>query len=188
MVVPAACHIGLPNSAHTGRGHSEYVPPLHTPATHQVSEGNQDQWNYAAQLAGDGGWVLLTFAGVDRTTTGPQQSWVQAVAAVQVRTPMPKRVLTMQSDARTHNNNTCFTCACRVDLFTLPPRPRVFLSSTEARPEASGAGQPAVGPVALPVGVGRQRAPRLHHPGCRFPRGGDRPAAGGRTEPVHSGR
>ena len=48
-----------------------------------VSEGNQEQWNYAHDLAGDGGWVLLTFAGVDNTTTGPQQSWVEAVAGVQ---------------------------------------------------------------------------------------------------------
>lgn len=48
-----------------------------------VSEGNQEQWNYASQLAGDGGWVLLTFAGIDNTTTEPQQSWSGAVAAVQ---------------------------------------------------------------------------------------------------------
>ena len=48
-----------------------------------VSEGNQEQWNYAASLAGEGGWVLLTFPGVDNTTTAPQQSWVDAVAGVQ---------------------------------------------------------------------------------------------------------
>ena len=48
-----------------------------------VGEGNQDQWNYASQLAGDGGWILLTFAGVDNTTVAPQQSWVDAISGVQ---------------------------------------------------------------------------------------------------------
>mmetsp|Transcript_28853 Transcript_28853/g.73992 ORF Transcript_28853/g.73992 Transcript_28853/m.73992 type:complete len:463 (+) Transcript_28853:96-1484(+) len=44
-----------------------------------VSEGNQAQWDLTKAMVGDGGWILLIFAGVDLSATGPAQSWVDAV-------------------------------------------------------------------------------------------------------------
>ncbi|EGD76627.1 hypothetical protein PTSG_07740 [Salpingoeca rosetta] len=48
-----------------------------------VSEGNSRQLDLAHQLAGSGGWVLLTLAGIDLSTTGPQPSWVNSIKTLQ---------------------------------------------------------------------------------------------------------
>ncbi len=54
-----------------------------------VSEGNTDQWDRAAELAGRGGHVKLIFAGVELGMTGPSQSWIDAVSAVYARDLIP---------------------------------------------------------------------------------------------------
>jgi hypothetical protein len=36
-------------------------------------------WNYAAGLGGQGGWILLIFAGVTSASTGPDPAWVAAL-------------------------------------------------------------------------------------------------------------
>lgn len=46
-----------------------------------VSEGSASQYGYSSNVGGTNGWILLLFAGINNQTTGPQPSWVQAVAS-----------------------------------------------------------------------------------------------------------
>jgi hypothetical protein len=94
-----------------------------------VSEGNQEQYNYVKSLAGDGGWILLVFAGVDSTTTGPQPSWTQAVAAVQqlnlnpvirISPPWGSAHYRSESDDTEHRNYTTLAAAFRAVVAGLP--------------------------------------------------------------------
>ena len=94
-----------------------------------VSEGNQEQWNYAKQLAGDGGWIMLTFAGVDNTTTAPQQSWVDAVNGVQalglnpvirLSPPWGSAFYRSESDDDAHHDYTTLASAFHAVVAGLP--------------------------------------------------------------------
>ena len=44
-----------------------------------VTNGDSTQNNYVYQYAGDNGWILLIFAGIDTSTTAPQQGWIDSL-------------------------------------------------------------------------------------------------------------
>jgi hypothetical protein len=71
---PLLTHPRCPHTAHTDC----------TTATHGLRVqryGIDTQLQLAHDLAGDGGWVLFTFAGIDNTTTAAPSDWVSAVRA-----------------------------------------------------------------------------------------------------------
>ena len=82
-----------------------------------------------AQLAGDNGWILLIFAGIDRTTTAPQPDWVAALSAayqrnlnvvVRLNPPWGSSYYRSESDDPQHMNYTTLANAFKSVVAGLP--------------------------------------------------------------------
>ena len=99
-----------------------------------VSPGNTEQWDFAHSLAGDGGWIMLLFPGVDSTSTAPQPAWVQALNAaydrnlspvVRLSPPWGQAHYRSESDDAGHLNYTTLAQAFKAVVAGLPMRPGV---------------------------------------------------------------